>query len=255
MTTLIKNAAGKILKAEGKLWDQNSATDCDCPCLDNSFDCETHTLTRANINCTDGSGGVGKWGVEWTATSDYDDETISGEYILTFPELCVSWSLSGAGVWSKTVDEISNYTESVENCSFSSGPISSISVANTPRAGYPVRMDFDNDATLKSKEKLTIDTNPWGPPFDTLAFILQPVNSGAWWQFTQSCFTSGCCEGIDTHLYPYFNNFRTIYNSPGGYGNAGNDGYATVPYRNGYDVEITAEHTPVFSLELKGTED
>ena len=32
MTTLIKNAAGKLLKAEGKLWDQNSVEDCDCPC-------------------------------------------------------------------------------------------------------------------------------------------------------------------------------------------------------------------------------
>lgn len=255
MTILIKSAAGKLLKAEGKIWDQNSVADCDCPCLDNSFDCETHTLTRANINCTDGSGGAGKWGVEWTATSDYDDSTISGEYILTFPELCASWSLSSAGVWSKTVDEISNFTESAENCSFSSGPISSIIVAASPIISGAVRMNFDNNVSLKSEEKLTIDTNPFGPPFDTLAHILDPVVSGAWWQFTENCITSGCCDGTETHLYPYFNNFRPIYNSPGGYGNSGNDGYAVIPTQSGYSVEITAEHTPVFSLELKGTED
>jgi len=105
MTTLIKNAAGKILKAEGKLWDQNSLEDCDCPCF-SVVDCDDLIdLKRINIKCT------GWWGLEWTLThpgGEYDTGysqgitaaaySASGSFLLKIPPLVKSWDYEKASL-------------------------------------------------------------------------------------------------------------------------------------------------------------
>lgn len=105
MTTLIKNAAGKLLKAEGKLWDQNSVEDCDCPCY-SVVDCDDLIdLKRINIKCT------GWWGLEWTLThpgGEYDTGysqgitaaaySSSGSFLLKIPPLVKSWDHEKASI-------------------------------------------------------------------------------------------------------------------------------------------------------------
>jgi len=110
VTTLIKNAAGKLLKAEGKLWDQNSVEDCDCPCY-SVVDCDDLIdLKRINIKCT------GWWGLEWTLThpgGEYVIHTVygtppggitaaayssSGSFLLKIPPLVKSWDYEKASI-------------------------------------------------------------------------------------------------------------------------------------------------------------
>lgn len=256
MTTLIKNAEGKILKAEGKLWDQNSVTDCDCPCLDNSFDCDTHTLTRVNMTCKSATGGAGKWGIEWSLENSYDGSTHTGSYIITFPELVASWSRNTSGdggpYWNKTVDKINEFTENYENCVFTDGtgptnPLYYTFVRASPAYSRPVELSF-RQGSFTTEEKITTSADNY--VHDVQATVFNRLSTaGSYTRYSERCRGFADCCSSDG-LYPGidFNPVASGYAFADGYGWKYLFGYT-------WDVEITAEHTPVFSMELKGTED
>ena len=268
MTILIKSAAGKLLKAEGKIWDQNSVTDCDCPCYSVVNCDDSPEIERVNIK------GSGKWGIEWTVShpgGSYDfggstDITSpafseSGSFLLEIPPLVKSWKYASPINGNIITDNWADLSITFDNCwLYNSATGTELIYIDDDWPRFGVSASFPDSVPFGLPPRVSLIKNhsytryPYAaePVEESIEFIIYTNGGpGSAVKSSKNC-DYPCCESL------WLGTAQAVTDNwaPS---NCGTIGLGTIPslpadFFNDYEFEYT-EHTPTFTHEIKGTTD
>ena len=273
MTTLIKNADGQLLSAQGKLWDKSSVTECNnCPCYESMDPCEASDVKRVNLKAS------GKWGIEWTITHPggtytdsfpiggggpktytVDEYSESGSALVTYPELIASFD----NTQSPPVAVIDNWQQiniELNNCAIHElgannikGNAKPIYTHNFTQSTSPYHL-YIRQARVFDDAAVFVNNNPsiqytngdeWNRVIDTAVYLTDESDTFQ----TSYCSSSDCCNNGESSV----NN--QIWKGPlEDYLGRRIDGvFGGVSLPHVYDFSTTlTTHKPTFEIELIG---